>query len=258
MLTRTIQGFGWNRDIPDHRDKYLQTATARVALPPLMDLRTTGFLPPVYDQGDLGSCTANAIAAAVDFERKKQGEPFITPSRLFIYYNERDIEGDPSQDAGAQIRDGIKSVASQGVCPETEWPYSDQSTKFALKPPPACYTDALKFKALTYSRVTQVDYFLKHCIAILGRPVVFGFSVFSSFESDAVAASGIVPMPGSDDAPVGGHAVLAVGYNDATKMFIVRNSWGSGWGQSGYFNLPYAYLLDPSMASDFWVIETES
>lgn len=228
-----------------------------VALPPSADLRTSGFLPPIYDQQQLGSCTANAIAAAVDFERKKQGEDFMTPSRLFIYYNERVIEGDPDQDNGAEIRDGIKSVAAQGVCPESEWAYSDQGNQFTIKPNDQCYTDALKFKALSYQSVPQDEQSIKSVLAA-GRPVVFGFSVYDAFESDAVAASGIVPLPGPNDAPIGGHAVLAVGYDDPSQMFLVRNSWGASWGLAGYFKLPYAYLTNPNLASDLWMIQTES
>src|SRR5579863_29559 len=168
MPNYKVKRYGWRRDHLDPRDHML-TVTKRVPLPSSCDLRKSGFLPPVYDQLDLGSCTANAIAAAVDFERKKQTESFLTPSRLFIYYNERVIEGEPDQDAGAELRDGIKTVASQGACPEPEWPYDE--SQFATKPPDNCYTDALKFKALQYSRVTQSSYFPRHCLAILGRPV---------------------------------------------------------------------------------------
>jgi len=148
------------------------TVAKRVPLPAACDLRTSGCLPPVYDQQDLGSCTANAIAAAVDFERKKQGEPFLTPSRLFIYYNERVLEDDPSEDGGAELRDGIKTVVGQGVCPESEWPYD--VSRLATKPPKSCYADALQCKALQYSRVTQNSYFPRHSLAILGRPVASG------------------------------------------------------------------------------------
>ena len=253
---RKIQRYGWKRDSLDRRDQYLATAAPRVVLPTAFDLRSTGFLPPVYDQGQLGSCTANAIAAAVDFERKKQGEAFLTPSRLFIYYNERVIEGDPLQDNGAEIRDGIKSVASQGVCSEAEWPYVE--SQFAVRPTVQMYADATKFTTLQYSAVTQDPYFIKHCISMLGRPVVFGFSVFDEFESDDVAASGVVPMPADASAPIGGHAVQAVGYSDPVQRFLCRNSWGASWGLGGYFWLPYAYMLDPTMANDFWVIQAES
>lgn len=225
-------------------------------LPPSFDLRTLGFLPSVYDQGNLGSCTANAIAAAVDFERRAQGESLMWPSRLFIYYNERVIEDTVAQDAGAEIRNGIKSIVSQGVCPETEWPYLE--SRFPIQPSINCYADALKAKTLQYSRVTQMEYFIKHCLSMLKKPVVFGFSVFEAFESDEVEKSGIVPLPGKDDAPIGGHAVMAVGYDDSVRRVLCRNSWGSTWGQQGYFWLPYEYILNPALADDFWVIQVES
>ncbi len=253
-MVQTIKRFGWRKDSPDHRDCVFRVATP-VSLPPSCDLRGK-FMPPVYDQKDLGSCTANAIAAAVDFERAKQGLPFITPSRLFIYFNERVIEGTVSQDIGAQIRDGIKSVASQGVCPESEWPYDE--SQFAVKPPDKCFADAVKFEALQYSSVAQAEYDLKHCLAIDCRPVVLGISVFPEIESDEVAASGVLPDPAPTDAPIGGHAILCVGYNDATKRFLCRNSWGADWGQGGYFTIPYDYLLNQGLASDFWVISAEA
>ncbi len=249
---KQVQRYGWIRDSFDQRDRTLGVAQ-RVALPLSADLRSK--CPPVYDQETLGSCTANAIAAAVDFERAAQGEPFMHPSRLFIYYNERAMEGTIIADSGAEIRDGIKSVFAQGVCPESEWPYD--VSKFSEKPLLPCYADALKSKALQYSRVTQNAYYVRHCLGILQKPVLFGFAVYESFESEAVAQSGIVPLPGPAEAPIGGHAVMAVGYVDATRRFLVRNSWGSGWGQAGYFEMPYDYLLDPNRANDFWVILKE-
>ena len=247
------KGYGWRKDHLDQRD-HLLGISKPAPLPTSVDLRPG--CPPVYDQLDLGSCTGNAIAAAVDFERKRQGEYFLNPSRLFIYYNERVMEGDVSEDAGAEIRDGIKSVASLGVCPESDWPYDEQ--EFATKPSPSCYTDALKIRSLGYSVVSQNAFNLKYVLAILKRPVIFGFSAFDVFESDAVAASGIVPMPGPTDSPIGGHAVLAVGYNDVDQCFIVRNSWGPDWGDAGYFHFPYAYMLDPNLTSDLWTILFES
>ena len=254
-MTPKLQKYGWKPDHLDHRDRWLPTLVAKVPLPPAADLRSG--CPPIYNQGQLGSCTANAIAGAVDFERAKQGEAFLTPSRLFIYYNERATEGTVLHDAGAEIRDGIKSVSSLGVCLESEWPYSDNATQFAVKPGDQCYADALKFKALTYSRVTQVDYFLQHCIAILGRPVVFGFSVFNEFESDEVASTGIVPMPAANETPIGAHAVAAVGY-ETRQAFRLINSWGSDWGIQGHFWLPTAYITNPNLASDFWTLLSES
>src|SRR5262249_21513787 len=122
-MTRKIKRYGWVPDFPDHRDHlYAAPVVNLSALPAKIDLRP--HCPPVYDQGQLGSCTGNAIAGAIHFDRVKQHKtPDFVPSRLFIYYNEREMEGTVSSDAGAQIRDGIKSVSERGDCPETQWPY---------------------------------------------------------------------------------------------------------------------------------------
>jgi C1A family cysteine protease len=205
----------------------------------------------VYDQGQLGSCTANAIGAAFEFELVKQSLPDFMPSRLFIYYNERAMEGSVSTDSGAQIRDGIKSVAKQGVCPEPMWPYV--IAKFRTKPPKPCYVEALKHRVSLYQRLVPTLNQLKGCLAS-GYPFVFGFTVYDSFESPAVAKSGHAPMPAPAEAVIGGHAVMAVGFDDSKQWFIVRNSWGTTWGMKGYFTLPYAYVTDPNLADDFWTI----
>jgi C1A family cysteine protease len=247
--------YGWVHDIPDHRDHlYAAPRAALAKLPPSADLRPT--CPPVYDQGQLGSCTANGIAAAIQFDRMKQKlTPNFNPSRLFIYYNERVIEHTVASDSGAQIRDGIKSVAQQGDCPETEWPYN--IANFAQKPPAKCYTDAVNYKAVQYQRVLQNVNQMKGCLAS-GYPFVFGFTVYDSFESTQVAQTGVVPMPATTEKVLGGHCVVAVGYDDAQQRFIVRNSWGTGWGMQGYCTMPYAYLTDPNLTSDLWTIRLVS
>ena len=240
--------FGWKRDLHDKNDIKF-TAEAPVPTPPLVDL--TPFCPPIYDQGDLGSCTANALAAAYEFEKMKQKQSYFMPSRLFIYYNERAMEGTIKSDAGAALRDGIKSLNTQGVCPETMWQYN--TNKFATKPPCNCYTTALKNEVKQYLSVNNTIADLKQCFA-QGYPIAFGISVYSSFMSDEVAKTGIVPMPQPNDSLEGGHAILGVGYNDSKQMVIVRNSWGTDWGIKGYFLLPYAYITTPNLASDFWTI----
>ena len=244
--------FGWVPDVPDARDvMYAAPMTAMAAAPSAVDL--THHCPPVYDQGQLGSCTGNAIAAAYQFDEMKQSAPNpFTPSRLFIYYNERVMEGTVNSDAGAQIRDGIKSIAKQGVCPETMWPYV--ISKFAAKPSPACYATALKNRAVLYRRVPRDLTQMRLCLA-QGYPWVFGVSVYSSFESPAASKSGDIPMPNtSSESLLGGHAILAVGYDDARHVFLFRNSWGTGWGNHGYGTIPYAYLLDPNLSDDFWTV----
>src|SRR5579859_1327084 len=220
-MSYKISRYGWLPDLPDHRDHfYAAPVEWAEALPPGTDLRAQ--CPPVYDQGQLGSCTANAIAGAVEFDRLKQNVADFTPSRLFIYYNERVIEHSVNSDAGAQIRDGVKSVAKQGDCPETEWPYDP--TKYTQKPPATCYRDAVKYRAVSYAAVTQSLTQLKGCLAA-GFPIVLGFTVYDSFMSDAVAKSGVAPMPDLATEKVqGGHAVVAVGYDDTQQRFIMRNS----------------------------------
>jgi C1A family cysteine protease len=254
LIPHKIQRYGWKPDLPDFRDHmYSAPQPALAALPPQVDLRPQ--CPPVYDQGQLGSCTGNAIAGAIHFDRKKQGSsPDFVPSRLFIYYNERVIEHTVSQDAGAMIRDGIKSISQVGVCPETpDWPYD--ITKFAQKPSAQALSDALHHKAVSYQRLVNTLTQMKGCLAS-GYPFVFGFSVYESFESQAVAQTGVVPMPQSNEQQIGGHAVLAVGYDDTQQRFTVRNSWGPNWGMAGYFTIPYAYLTDSNLADDFWTVRT--
>ena len=245
--------YGWVPDVPDHRDFLFAAPIVNLAaLPTKVDLRPQ-CPKEVYDQGQLGSCTANAIAAALEFDQMKQALKTFTASRLFIYYNERVMEGTVKSDSGAQIRDGIKSVGSLGACPETDWAYD--IAKFAEKPPQPAFKDAPLGKALQYERVPQVLSQMKGCLAA-GYPFVFGFTVYESFESDAVAKSGVVPMPAPTEKVLGGHAVVAVGYDDSTQRFIVRNSWGPGWGQNGYFEMPYLYVTSSSLASDFRAIQT--
>lgn len=254
-MKRKIARYGWIRDLPDKRDNpYTVPPQILLKLPPSADLRPQ--CPDVFDQGQLGSCTANAIAAALEFDQiKEQQAKIFVPSRLFIYYNERDMEGTVNSDSGAQIRDGIKSVVQQGDCPEDLWPYD--ITKFAVKPPQQCYQQALKFTAVQYQRLSQISDHLKGCLAS-GYPFVFGFSVYESFESPQVAQTGHASIPPPTEASLGGHAVMAVGYDDSQSWFIVRNSWGVGWGMKGYFTLPYAYVLDQNLASDFWTIRVVS
>jgi C1A family cysteine protease len=246
-----VSRYGWIPDLPDHRD-YLYAAPAEIAVAPPANVDLRAQCPPVYDQGQLGSCTANAIAGAIQFDQMKQKlAQIFTPARLFIYYNERAIEHTVDSDSGAQIRDGIKNVGKQGDCPETEWPYV--ITKFKTKPPKKCFADALKYKVVLYQRLTQMLSQLKGCLAS-GWPFVFGFTVYESFESAQVAKTGHASLPKSNEQSIGGHAVMCVGYDDSKQWFTIRNSWGSKWGMKGYFTLPYAYVTAANLASDFWTI----
>lgn len=247
----TTHAYGWLRDIPDQRDFIYAPSTA--AVPVSADLRSG--LPPVYDQGQLGSCTANAIAAHLDFDRHKQGEAFITPSRLFIYYNERKDQGTTKSDAGSTIRESVKAVVKYGACQESLWPYI--VSKFASKPTKPDYTAALKYEGLTYQSIARDANTMQACLAS-GLPFVIGFTVYESFESAAVAKNGIVPLPAASESVLGGHAVLVCGYTtiNGQSYWIVRNSWGASWGDKGYFYMPQSYLLNSKLSSDFWVLQT--
>jgi len=209
-----------------------------------VDLRPK--MPPVYNQGNLGSCTANALCAVFAYESAGfQG------SRLFLYYNERVLENDVPQDAGAFLSDGVKCLEKYGVCPESEWPYV--ISKFAIKPSAVCYTDALKHVVIKASNIPNNLISMKHSLS-LGLPFVVGILIFESFETEAVARTGFVPMPKPHEHILGGHAVVVCGYDDVKQLFIVRNSWGVGWGVKGYFYLPYAYLTNSAYSSDLWNI----
>lgn len=239
--------FGWKHDPEDHRDLKFKVSAPR-DLPSLIDLRKQ--CPPVYDQGQTGSCTANALNAAYQFEEMKQGKENFMPSRLFVYYNERAIEGTINEDAGAAIRDGIKTLVKDGVCPETMWKYNEN--KFATKPTQDCYDAALNNQVLKYLSINPSIQEIKHCL-VEGFPVVFGFNVYESFMSQEVAETGVAQMPSAGEQQNGGHAIMCVGYDDSKEALIIRNSWGTNWGLNGYFYMPYGYITN-GLSADFWTI----
>lgn len=243
-----LKKYGWKRDLPDHRDQKLHFTESQSED---VDLREN--CPEIYDQGKLGSCTANAIAFAYEYDQIKQKEenPFI-PSRLFIYYNERDMDEMTDIDSGSSLRNGIKTISKQGVCKESEWPYD--ITQFTVKPPTILYEEAKEHLSIKYKKIKQSENQLKMALKS-GYPVVFGISVFESLESLETYNTGIVPMPNRDEKMVGGHAITLVGFNDKKKQFIFRNSWGKDWGEKGYGYIPYNYVTDSNLASDFWIVE---
>jgi C1A family cysteine protease len=247
-LPNARKRYGWIPDRPDVRDMPFKAATTApsVALPQTVDLRIK--CSPVEVQGNLGSCTSNALAGNIEFLEKPIDGIFVNVSRLFIYYNERLIEGTECFDAGAFIRDGIKTLVSQGYCFENTWSYIEKN--YNVEPPHNAYEEASNHKITSYRRMYSVQDMLS-CLSE-GYPFVFGFSVYESFESDEVTKTGIVPMPDYTETLVGGHAVVAVGYDMVSQRFICRNSWGEGWGDKGYFTLPFLYMS--SLASDFWTI----
>lgn len=248
-----MRRYNWTPDLPDFRDHHYTQPGEQ--LPDKVDLRE--YCSAVEDQGDLGACTSHALVGAMEMLEIKAGNALSTElSRLFIYYNERAIEGTIRSDAGANLRDGIKSLAKIGVCAEALWPYD--TTKFRRKPNKKAVIDAAYHKITEYLRVERKISTMRECLAD-GFPFVFGFSVYKSFESDYVAKTGFVPMPTPHEKMLGGHAVLAVGYSATNDpivggAFLVRNSWGNDWGQTGYFWLPYAYFTNRGLTSDFWTI----
>lgn len=256
-----INKYGWVPDRPDARDhEYVSDIMPVQVIPEGIDLRP--MMPPIYNQGALGSCTGNGIAAIFQYMLKKLGLPDWFPSRLFIYFQERQMEGTISSDSGAMIRDGIKSVNQVGVCNEILWPYD--INKFTWKPSAIAYADALKHKALIYRKVfNNRAESIKNSLAN-GIPVVFGFAVYSSFESQWLV-KGVMPMPNiKTERILGGHCVVICGYLPVGALvpgkrhYIIRNSWGTQWGDNGYFYMPEEFITNPNLCSDFWAIWSET
>lgn len=253
--------YNWKPDKRDHRDHIMHLAP-HAQLPRKVDLREN--CSPVFNQGDEGSCTAHAGAGIIEYLalqaiKKNESSPeilgegkFASASRQFIYYNERVIEDSVNEDAGAQIRDCVKALAKYGVCREDLWKYEGELNEFT-KPGDAVYAEAAKHKITKYARLLSLDQ-MKATLAH-GHPFMFGIFVYESFESDEVAATGKVPMPQAHEQCLGGHAVMCVGYDDDMECVIMRNSWGADWGDKGYFYLPYAFVTNPNLSEDFWVIQ---
>lgn len=239
--------FHWSKDKPDSRDYLYKISKTKI--PNRIDLRQ--WCTSVEDQGALGSCTGQAIAGAIEYLNKRYNKA-TDVSRLFIYYYERELIGTISWDSGAYIRDGIKVVSRRGAPLERHWPYN--ISRFATRPSNNAQADGLKRTVTRYERATN----LYSCLDALaaGFPVVVGFLVYSSFMSGQVINTGVMPYPNVvRESFLGGHAVLLVGFDSNTNRFIARNSWGSGWGDRGYFYMPYNVISNRSMSSDFWVIK---
>ncbi|MFH0855078.1 MAG: C1 family peptidase [Candidatus Omnitrophota bacterium] len=241
-----LKQYGWLPDIPDKRDLLYSSIKPRIKLLPKVDLRKN--CPQIERQGNLGSCTACALAGNIEYLDNLLDFIYTDVSRLFIYYNERALEGTQDYDAGASLRDGIKSLRKTGYCWEASWPY--KIVFFSRKPPVRCYREARQHCIQSYHRINNLREMLV-CLS-QGYPFVFGFTVYESFEGPAVKRTGIANMPEKGERVLGGHAVMAVGYNQKEKRFLVRNSWGKQWGKGGYFTLPFEYL--ETLAADFWTI----
>lgn len=247
---------GWKPDVPDQRDHYFSGFSAPASLPLFVDLRPT--CPTAFNQFELGSCTANAVAAAMKMNQVIQKKPSVfTASRLYIYYNTRSLEGTINSDSGASIRNTVKSVARWGAPPETAWAYD--IPKFKQRAPADVYKLGEQNQAITYQRVNQDLGSVRTCLTD-GFPFIFGFAVYESFYN--ANKSGIVSMPSNTEMMYGGHAVLCVGYNANSfavngvpaRNFIVHNSWSPRWGVQGRFFMPFEYLLSSDLAADFWTI----
>ena len=244
----TIPKYHWVKDKVDKRDHpYLLTGASQSSV---VDLRP--YCSTIENQGNLGSCTGQAIAGAIELLHKRASRT-LDVSRLFIYYYERQYIGTVNYDSGAYIRDGIKVCYTYGAPVESLWPYN--INKFRTVPPSTAIKDAAKRKVTSYQRVADFNGVIDAVAS--GHPVVVGFTVYSSFESNSFAKTGVMPYPNtSKERVLGGHAVLIVGYNKNRNVFIVRNSWGTGWGEGGYFYMPFQVIQNTNMSGDFWIIKS--
>jgi C1A family cysteine protease len=237
--------YNLRRDTPDPRD-YL-FAPAPVVYPDEWDNRP--LCTAVNDQGDRGSCTAQAATGTAEFLLQKQTGREVDTSPLFLYSCELQADGSFPQDAGSTIRQSVKQLAKCGVCLEATWPYSERLCK---TPSAEAYVEALTMQATEYARVTQSEGSIKRTLAA-GFCINVGIQIYESFESDEVSKTGIVTMPESGEQLLGGHALLIVGYKD--NYYIIRNSWGDSWGDKGYCYIPEAYIHNSSLTSDLWVVK---
>lgn len=250
----------WKKQATDARDYTFDRLVAlklfaTTGLPVAITNRK--YCSAVEDQGELGSCTGNAWAGLLQYNECKNGRGgklYKDLSRLFIYYNERVLEKTITEDSGAELRDGAKAIATYGVCPATDWPYI--ISKFAVKPPTQAFANALPNAIHSYYSMTTLTE-LKTCLAN-GQCFVFGFNCYDYFQSQQMADTGVLLMPTTSETVQGGHAVMAIGYDDTQKRFLIKNSWGKKWGlkgiYDGYFTMPYDYMTNPDLASDFWTV----
>ena len=234
------------RDKYDARDHIYTPPQRLTSLPSLVDLRK--WASSIEDQGSLGSCTGQCIAGAIELIDRKNYK-YLDVSRMFIYYQERLLMGTVNQDSGAYLRDGIKVVNTYGAPLESFCPYN--ITQFKIKPTVTAYLDAAKRRVTGYQRC--LDFTTVKSAVAAGNPVIFGFNVYDSFYN--IGRSGVMNYPNkARERLLGGHAACIVGYRDSDSRFIVRNSWGPGWGDYGYFYMPYQVAQDSAMSYDFWVI----
>lgn len=250
---RKIQRYGWKPSLPDPRDRVADTSCLSIL--DEVDPRDE-YMTEIYDQLQLGSCTSQAVAAAIDADRIVNEEEPLFPSRLWIYALERKVEGSSlREDTGAYGRDGFKVASNFGVIPETEWPYSDKMDDWSKDPELSPLWEKRDPIDRPYKSVPRSLNNIKQVLSNK-QTIAFGFSVFESFEDTVVAQTGIMPLPDTTkETMLGGHEVLMVGYlKDYPDYALVRNSWNTTWGIGGYFLMPWSIILDRSLSDDFWTI----
>ncbi|HZZ77182.1 MAG TPA: C1 family peptidase [Gemmataceae bacterium] len=247
---------GWKRQAKDDRDYQFHPARKLLrSLPQAADL--SSGMGPQLDQGALGTCGPNSAAECIAYDQRAESLAVNGAARLFVYYTTRALMGTLNEDSGVDNRTMLKALNQSGFAGEQLYPYSDDPRTFKLKPPQAVYDAAKPNRIINYAAVQQAEAVMKGTIAS-GLPFIFGFDVFNGMLSDAVAQTGIVPMPGPGETPVGGHDVTFVGYDDAKRLYKFRNHWMNSpdvpWGDNGYGYMPYDYAHNPNLSSDFWVI----
>jgi len=224
--------------------------SSSLVLPPYGSVKK--YCPDIYDQGQLGSCTANAFCGAYRIlENIKNGRVDFQPSRLYLYYKEREIEGTVDEDSGADVIDGESYVQYYGICSEDSWPYDIE--KYTVQPPVSCDQEALDHKISSYRTIPLNSSLLTNIKKTINSqiPVMIAIAVYESFESQSTAQTGVVTIPKKYEQCLGGHEMCIVGYNDSAKLFTVLNSWGPEWGQAGFCYIPYSYITNHNLAFEF-------
>ena len=250
-ITIRSRKYGWYPDIPDTRDKFINFPEI-LKFRNMADLRDTGNFGKVYDQGNLGSCVANALCSIIEYESNRNKNLTINPSRMFLYYNQRVIQNTTEYNSGSTIRDGTKILNKLGVCDESRCQYNESF--FNVKPSVDAYIDAQNYKGIKYKKVQCNLKCIKSALTLL-YPIIFGFSVYETFDDpDGVENTGIMELPKNDEKIIGGYAALIVGYDEDNERVLVQASFGTDWGIDGYFWMPYKFLLSGA-CSDFWIIE---
>jgi C1A family cysteine protease len=245
-VTRKL-GYDWTRYQQTLKKKAKPQRIRQGLRPAKMDLRADQA--PVYDQGQLGACTAFAMSKGLrEHMQRKNGERQVALSALFGYYETRARLGSINEDSGGTITDGMAVLKTVGAAPDDTWTYD--IAKFKIKPPADSYKAAGEFKVKSVTQLAGLDD-VKASLA-KGNSVAFGFLVYKSMMK--TGADGKMPMPAANEKVLGGHAVLAVGYDDTAKALIVRNSWGEKFGDKGYFYMPYEFVTEENTA-DFWTAE---